>query len=247
METVTVLGSGNAYFEDGRGHASFLVEDSPAGNLLVDAGATALLRMRESGIDRDRIDAVLITHFHGDHVLGLPPLLLDLRTFARRTRPLVVAGPAGTADVVERLLGAAFPGFDPGFELRFVVLADGRSEDLAGRTVVAHAQTHRPESLGYRVVVGSGRTVAFSGDCRFDDRLVDLVRGVDVAFVEVGLPGDPDPEVAHVALHEMLARHGELDVRRLVLTHVNDRIAMALARAGIGTVARDGLVVRIDD
>ena len=70
--------------------------------------------------------------------------------------------------------------------------------------------THRPESLGYRVRGLRGPVVAFSGDCRFDDRLVRLVDGVDVAFVEVGLPGPPVPEVDHVSVDEMLARAGEL-------------------------------------
>jgi ribonuclease BN (tRNA processing enzyme) len=243
MQTITVLGSGNAYFEDGRGHAAFLATSGPGRTVLVDAGATALLRMREAGIDRDVLDAVLITHFHGDHVLGLPPILLDLRTFARRVRPLTVAGPEGTASTVERLLATAFPGFDPGFPLDFVTLGPGRAATVAGIEVEARAQTHRPESLGYRLTGAHGRIAAFSGDCRFDDRLVDLVDGADVAFVEVGLPGNVDPDIAHVALHEMLTRHGELGARRLVFTHVNDGIASALEDAGIGTVARDGLVV----
>ena len=56
---------------------------------LVAAGAEASTASRATAID-----VILITHFHGDHFAGLPFLLLDAQ-FTRRTRPLVIAGPAG--------------------------------------------------------------------------------------------------------------------------------------------------------
>jgi ribonuclease BN (tRNA processing enzyme) len=241
MRAVTVLGSGNAYHEDGRGHASFAIERDDGRIALVDAGATTLLRLREHRFTPADLDLVLLTHFHGDHTLGLPALLLELRTFGARTRPLTVAGPPGTAGVVRTLLEAAFPGLDPGFELRFVTLEHRRGADLGGVQVDPVAVTHRPESLGYRVRDPRGVAIAFSGDCRFDDRLVRLVDGVDVAFVEVGLPGPPDPEVHHVSVDEMLERAPELRAGRLVFTHLNDRIAARLAGTGIGTPAFDGM------
>jgi ribonuclease BN (tRNA processing enzyme) len=245
MRAVTVLGSGNTYHEDGRGHAAFVVENADGGLVLVDAGATTLLRLREYRFARADLEVVLLTHFHGDHTLGLPPLLVELRTFAARDRPLTIAGPSGVEDVVHALVEAAFPGFEPGFELRFVTLRDGGGTDLGAIHVDPIAVTHRPESLGYRLRGPRDAVVAFSGDCRFDDRLVRLVEGVDVAFVEVGLPGRSDPAIAHIAVEEMLARSHELHAGRLVFTHLNDRIAADLERAGIGTPAFDGMRLEI--
>ena len=218
MRAVTVLGSGNTYHEDGRGHAAFAIERDDGRLALVDAGATTLLRLREHGFAPADLDIVLLTHFHGDHTLGVPALLIELRTFGARARPLTFAGPAGTAGVVRALVDAAFPGFDPGFELRFVTLREGGEIDLDGLRLEPVAVTHRPESLGYRVRDGRGNSIAFSGDCRFDDRLIRLVDGADVAFVEVGLPGPPVPDVDHVSVDEMLARAGELRAGRLVFT-----------------------------
>jgi len=245
MRAITVLGSGNAYFEDGRGHASFLAEGSRGRKLLVDAGATTLLRLRTLELAFDDLDHVLITHFHGDHTLGIPPLLLHMNTFHRRERPLVLAGPSGLERAVGDLVAAAFPGFSPTFAVEFVEIEDGGGVVLGGFRVQAVAQTHRPESLGYRVTGPAGRTVAFSGDCRFDDRLRALVDGTDLALVEVALPGGPSPDVNHISLAEMLAGRPSLAVPRLVFTHLNDRIAVALESAGIGVAARDGLRVEV--
>ena len=66
-------------------------------NFLIDCGASSLPALKRLGIARDDIDLILITHFHGDHFAGLPFLLLDAQ-FTRRTRPLVIAGPAGHRD-----------------------------------------------------------------------------------------------------------------------------------------------------
>ena len=241
MRAVTVLGSGNTYHEDGRGHAAFLIEDDDDRLALVDAGATTLLRLRENGFKPANLDLVLVTHFHGDHTLGLPPLLIERRTFGSRDRPLTIAGPRGIGDVVNALVEASFPGFDPGYELRFVTLSDGARTTLGAFRVDPVAVTHRPESLGYRIRDARGATVAFSGDCCFDDRLVRLVDAVDVAFVEVGLPGAADPAIHHIAIQEMRARSHELRARHLVFTHLNDRIAADLERAGIGSPAHDGM------
>ena len=60
-------------------------------NYLIDCGASALPALKRYAIVRNDIDLILITHFHGDHFPGLPFFLLDAQ-FARRTRPLVIAG-----------------------------------------------------------------------------------------------------------------------------------------------------------
>src|SRR2546421_12008912 len=70
-------------------------------SLLLDAGAPLLPHMHRLGIDPGAIEAVFLTHFHGDHVLGLPPFLLHRAFFP--TRPPVVVGPPGVEERVETL------------------------------------------------------------------------------------------------------------------------------------------------
>jgi ribonuclease BN (tRNA processing enzyme) len=244
MRCLTILGSGNSRCDDGRGHASFLLETPAGGKILLDVGATALLRANEHGESLARLDAIVLTHFHGDHTLGLPFVLYEQKTRHRRERSLAVLGPAGTRELAWTLLDVSALGRDLGYPLEFSELEEAETVQLETLSIEASAVTHRPESLGYRVTFPDGRIVAFSGDCRFDDRLIRLVDGADLAVVEVTLPGGPSPRIAHVALDELRSRRAELNVPRLVLTHVNDAIAEEIRDEGLGEPAHDGTRVR---
>ena len=82
---------------------------SEAGACLLDCGATALVAMRRCGVDPASIDAIFLSHLHGDHFAGLPFLLLEQHFVGRRDRPLVIAGPAGTEQRVMAALEVFFP------------------------------------------------------------------------------------------------------------------------------------------
>src|SRR5215510_6556474 len=89
---LTFLGNGSAFSLE-RYNGAVVVD----GRLLLDAGAPLLPHMHRLGIDPGAIEALFLSHFHGDHVLGLPPFLL-YRAFVP-SGPLAVVGP----DVEERL------------------------------------------------------------------------------------------------------------------------------------------------
>lgn len=70
-------------------------------NLLIDCGEGTQIAMKEQGLTFKPIDILCITHFHADHISGLPGLLLTMGN-AERTEPLIIIGPKG----VERVVGA---------------------------------------------------------------------------------------------------------------------------------------------
>ena len=76
MTEVQFVGTGDAFGSGGRRQSAILVRVH-GHTLLLDCGATTVVGLKELGIDPREIDAVAITHFHGDHVAGLPFLLLD--------------------------------------------------------------------------------------------------------------------------------------------------------------------------
>ena len=90
---VHFAGSGDAFGSGGR--CQTCIHVSGGGQvLLVDCGASSLVALKAQGLDPGAVDAVAVTHLHGDHFGGLPFLILDGQ-FSRRSAPLQVAGPPG--------------------------------------------------------------------------------------------------------------------------------------------------------
>ncbi len=94
--TVTFAGSGDAFGSGGRYQACIHIRSQDHPPFLLDCGATSLSALKARDLDPGEIAAVFISHLHGDHFGGLPFLILDGQ-FTRRTSPLTVAGPPGTA------------------------------------------------------------------------------------------------------------------------------------------------------
>lgn len=109
--SVVVLGTGARWATAERAVAAAVVERGPE-HLLIDCGEGTQRQMLASRSGLRRLAAVLITHCHGDHVLGLPGLIATLGDV--RKEPLLIAGPAG----LRALLDAMVPVVgDPGFPL----------------------------------------------------------------------------------------------------------------------------------
>src|SRR5919204_495218 len=102
------LGSGDAFGSGGRLQACISVRSEQA-HVLLDCGASSLVAMKRLGVEPNSVDAVVLTHLHGDHFGGIPFLVLDGQ-FSRRERPLLVAGPPGTRERVVQAMEVLFPG-----------------------------------------------------------------------------------------------------------------------------------------
>jgi len=89
---VNFVGSGDAFGSGGRFQTCILV-DGENTRFAIDFGASSLPALNAQGISHNTIDAILLTHIHGDHAGGIPFLLLDAMLGAKRDRPLTIAGP----------------------------------------------------------------------------------------------------------------------------------------------------------
>ena len=239
-----VLGSGDAFGSGGRFQTCLLLE-SAQGRLLVDCGATSLVAMRRGGVDPLTIDAVALSHLHGDHFGGLPFLILDAQ-FRRRTAPLVVAGPPGVRRRVELAMEVFFPGSTGvrrRFAVEFVELTDGTAARVGGLTVTPFAVIHASGAPAHALRVDDGaRVVTYSGDTEWTERLQDAARGADVFVCEAYTF---DRAVKFHLDHETIRAHRDaFGCRRLLLTHMGPEM---LAREGEAAFERahDGLVLEI--
>lgn len=216
---VTFLGVGESCDEDFP-NTSLLIRkgDQPSGSLLLDCGFTVPPAFFARVDDPDALEAVWISHFHGDHFFGLPLLLLRLRDMGRR-RPLSIVSQEGVEQVVGAALELAYPGFREslGYELRFVVLKQGASADLFGLQWSAALNDHSQKDLALRLDNGSS-ALFYSGDGRPTEATLELARGCDLVVHEAYAVDGSTP--GHSSVQECLAFARKAGSPRLALVHV---------------------------
>jgi ribonuclease BN (tRNA processing enzyme) len=239
------VGCGDAFGSGGRQNTCFhLVGDGV--NALIDCGASSLPALRALGIERNAIDAILITHFHADHFGGIPFFVLEAQ-FGRRTRPLVIAGPPGLESWFTRAMEAAFENSATvarKFEIALMPLTERQPVRVGGLEVTPFPVVHGASGgpfFAYRIEA-CGRVVAYSGDTEWTDALLEAGRNADLFVVECYVYDKPvRNHLAYKTIEENLPR---IAAKRLVLTHMSED--MLARRAEVPhTCARDGLVVEL--
>ena len=182
---IVFLGTAGSWPTKGRS-ASAIALDTENELVLLDCGEGTQRQFFQSTVSFMRVRRVFITHFHGDHFLGLPGLIQSM-CLNNRTEPLDLYGPPDATEMFERVLAMGY------FTLRFPVhlhaLRPDELVELPGYTVrTAHAD-HTVPALAYRVEEGPKRG-------RFDAaRAHGLgIQGRDFARLEAG-------EIVHVAGH----------------------------------------------
>ena len=128
MSDVVFIGTSDAFGSGGRRQSATLVR-APNGAFLLDCGMTTCTGLCDLGIERDEIDAILVSHFHADHFGGIPPFLLATIYEDSRRHPLRIAGPPGIQRWVHNLaatMGYAIEDREWLFEVRYTELAADR-------------------------------------------------------------------------------------------------------------------------
>lgn len=119
-------------------------------SLLIDCGEGTQIAIREKGWSTKPIDIICFTHYHADHISGLPGLLLTMGN-AERTEPLTMVGPKGLERVVNalRTIAPELP-----FEVRFVELAQPVEHlELNGYHITAFKVNHNIACYGYTIEI----------------------------------------------------------------------------------------------
>jgi ribonuclease BN (tRNA processing enzyme) len=244
--SLRVLGCGDAFGSGGRSHTCFFL-DAPGSKLLIDFGASALVSMNRFDVDPLAIDAVVLSHLHGDHFGGLPFLLMHATFICGRTRPLIIAGPRGTAERLRQATDALFPGiwtYPKQFAVEFLELEDGEPLDVAGASVTPFAVIHDSGATAFALRVSChGCTVAYSGDTAWTDRLLDAARDADLFFCEATTFETSIPN--HLTYRTVADNCRRFNAGRVVLTHLGPDVLAERERLTL-EVAEDGQVFGFD-
>lgn len=149
MLDVCLLGSGGMMPLPYRWLTSLMVRFNGS-SLLIDCGEGTQIAIKEKGWSFKPIDVICFTHYHGDHISGLPGLLLTMGN-ADRTEPLTLIGPKGLERVVNalRVIAPELP-----FELRFLEVTETQQcFEMNGYRLKAFRVNHNVLCYGYTLEI----------------------------------------------------------------------------------------------
>ena len=221
--SVKFLGSGDAFGSGGRLQICILIE-APETKFLLDCGASALISMKRFGVSTADIDKILITHLHGDHFGGIPFFILDSQLISKRTKPLLIAGPPGVKDRIQSAMEIMFPGSSrvkQKFGIEFLELQKGARTEIDQIFVTPEEVAHASGSPSYALRIEcAGKSIVYSGDTEWTDRLIHVARGADLFIAEAYFY---EKKIKfHLNYQTLMEKKAELDCKRIILIHMSD-------------------------
>jgi ribonuclease BN (tRNA processing enzyme) len=202
--------------------------------------------LQRLGIPHNSIDAVLLSHLHGDHCGGIPFLLMHAMLAAKREKPLTIVGPRQTTERMKSVATALMPGMHvmtPQFLVTYLdmeTMLDHEIGCLKVRTFPAlHTKETNPTSLRVEV---AGKIIAYTGDSEWTERMPALADGAELLIAECYFYSKPVR--FHLNYPDIVKHRAQITAKRLVLTHFGREMLANLDKVS-EECARDGLVVEV--
>lgn len=241
---VTIVGCADAFGTGGRDSTCYHVAVDGFSAAL-DFGFSAPNAAKRRGIAISQIDAVILSHLHGDHFGGLPVLLIDGQFGEERSKPLTILGPPGITERLWRTMEALYPAtstLDWRFALTITEVEPGATVPVGPLTLTTAEVVHPSGAPSTALrVAHEGRVLAFSGDTQWTEALLPIAAGADLFICECfGFSGQP---YGHLS-YEILAReHARLNAKRTLLTHMGPEMLARRAEVDAARfmLAQDGL------
>ena len=246
---LTVIGCSDAFSSGGRFHSCYLL-DTDEGRLMIDCGANAPLALKRAGIALSSVDAILISHCHGDHYGGLPFLFLEKMFVERGPKPIEILGPAGiegrTAALMEAMYPTTLSSAPKDFALVYREFKPAETLSWRGLQITAHEVMHFSGSPSLALRVSDGvKEFAFSGDTTWCDGVNEAGRGTDLYLIECTLFSTKSG--VHLDYLTLAEKFETIGAKRYLLTHMSPEMLAATGKIDQGRclLAEDGLSVDV--
>ncbi len=222
---LTILGSGTYQPELERRSAAYLVQTAGQ-NLCFDFGRGAIEQLLKIGVHVNQLDALFITHWHGDHVNDLVTLLhittappADHGLWPVRIKPLKIYGPEGTLENLKAIVRIIRYGERSLDNIEVKEISEDKIEDK-GWTIYSYPTIHNDgmKPICYRLE-SEGKVFAYSGDSVESEGLKKCLQNADLAMVEAAWPDEVQPK-SHFTGSRAGKFAAENGVKKLVITHM---------------------------
>jgi ribonuclease Z len=221
MAKIIILGSSNA-IPDEKHENTHMAVVGDRHTVLIDCVSNPILRLPQAGIEFNALTDLILTHFHPDHVSGVPLLLMNMWLLGRKT-PLNIYGLHHTLNRIENLMGFyAWENWPNFFPVVFHRLPQEEMTPVLDNDefrFFASPVRHMVPTIGLRVDnLQSLKSIAYSCDTEPCPQVIRLAEGVDFLIHEATGAGYGHSSAAQAG---EIAR--EAEVERLYLIHYQTR------------------------
>jgi len=192
--------------------------------LLMDAGEGTQIMFNKAGLSLAKLNVVLITHLHGDHVFGLPGII-QTRSMMGVKKELIVIGPGGIKEFISRV--NELTRFKPGYRLN--IIEAPIELDLGYVTIKTFKTEHIVPSFGYVVNIHSRERnvkVVYTGDTSPAYNLNELGQDIDVLIHDSTFHYELSEEAhkyGHSTSRDAALIANSVNAKVLILHHISNR------------------------
>jgi len=155
---ITFLGTSCAKPTKERNHSAIFISVGSEG-LLFDCGEGTQRQMTLAGLKQSKVTKIFVSHWHGDHVLGIPGLIQTLG-LSEHEGKVIVYGPIGTIKRMEAMMSATQ--YDSRIEVEVKEVSDGEIYDGTDFSVEAYEIKHSVRTIGFRLIEKDRRRIKLS-------------------------------------------------------------------------------------
>lgn len=232
IQTITLLGTSGAVVDAQRDNVSLVFssrqEHLPDFHILLECGGSAAHKLARIGIRYEMLQDVIITHTHLDHLYGLPGLLFSiLYRDVQRTAPVRIYCPDEASKMITEFLDLFELRKDSWFPIEIHgIPAEEQALVLENEhvTITSTPVNHAPTIPTYGIKIYSkvsGKSMVYSSDTSYSERLIRLAQGADILFHEcAGLSYQPIPPI-HSNAVQVGKVASEAACKKLVLLHLD--------------------------
>jgi ribonuclease BN (tRNA processing enzyme) len=245
LSELVFIGTSDAFGAGGRRQSAVFARGE-RGGMLLDCGGTTNTGMAQLGIERDEVDVILVSHFHGDHFGGIPHFLYAALYTDERTHPIEIVGPPDVEARIRglaRAMGHRLEDREWTFPVQYREIHPEQTLEAGPAEISAFSTQHQLEAhpQGYRVRLGR-ECIAYSGDTGWFEGLPAQIAGSDLFICECTLHrAELD---FHLSLDELREHRDDLDCGRLILTHLGEEMTAQRGQIELET-ADDGTAVKL--